>query len=348
MTARVVPEMIRLARVSRRFSQKQVALAIGVQQPAYSKIETGQARVSDAHLSALSETLGYPSAFFYQTERIWGTASPHHRRRKSLGNPQLEQIEAELNIVRLNIRRLTDGVELTPLFAFPTLDLDEVGTPAEAARQVRRLWRQPSGPIANMTRLLEDAGVVIVEWPYQSDKIDAVSVWGPGEAPVVLVNASFPGDRLRLTIAHEAGHLITHATDVTPDPEGEANAFASEFLMPEADIRHELRGLRIQDLPDLKRRWKCSMRAIVYRAQQLEEISKDQARYMYMRLNKMYGAKHEPIDIPREHPGLLRELLTRHTDELGYTVEDLASLVIRLPEDFEQTYGVGKRHLRSL
>jgi Zn-dependent peptidase ImmA (M78 family)/transcriptional regulator with XRE-family HTH domain len=348
MTMHVNVEMIRQARLSRGMSQVQVATHLGIKQPAYSKIENGNIAVSLEHLKALAHLFGYPESFFFQTERIWGLASPHHRKRKSLTITQLETIEAQLNIVRLNIRHLASNVDLQPLSELPNLDVDEVGGATEVARQVRRLLRVPSGPIGNVTQLLEDAGVFIMEWQFPSDRIDAISIWGFGEHPVILLNEAFPADRKRLTLAHEGGHLVMHATNVSPDPEAEANSFARELLMPEEEIRPDLAGLRISDLPDLKRRWKVSMRGLVYCAQDIKAITRDQARYMFMRLSQQYGAKHEPIALPPEPPSLIKEVLDHYFKDMGYTVEQVAGLTHRTVDEFEQLFGLQRRPLRAL
>lgn len=136
--------------------------------------------------------------------------------------------------------------------------------------------------------------------------------------------------------------------DETEDPEGEADAFAREFPMPSHEIRPELKRLQLRQLPDLKRRWKCSMRNIVYHARELGEISKDQARYMFMRLNQYYGAKTEPIPLPAEPPTLLYELLDRHFSDLAYTVEEVAIAVNASPHKFKEMHRLQERHLRTV
>lgn len=342
------PRMLRLARQSRGRLQTDVADAVGMKQPTYSKIENGYLPPGQHHLEALSTELRYPVEFFYQTDRLWGTASPHHRKRKSLPLRQAEQLEAQLNVARMHVRRLTTSVNIEPYFSVPALDLDVVGTPTEAARHVRRLWRVPTGPIDNVVRMLEDAGVIIIPQPFKSEKVDAVSIWAPGEHPIVFLNSTFPVDRRRRTLAHELGHLILHASDVTESPEKEADEFASEFLLPELEIRHELRGLRLAQLPDLKRRWKGAMRSFVYRAQQLGEINRDQARYLYMRLNTEYGAKYEPIELPEEQPELIQEIIQKHLNELAYDLDEIAGITIADIEDFEGLYGPWGRRLRLL
>jgi len=56
-------EMVRLARLSRGRNQKQVAEALDIKQPTYSKIENGQVALSAAHVERLADYLGYPPAF---------------------------------------------------------------------------------------------------------------------------------------------------------------------------------------------------------------------------------------------------------------------------------------------
>jgi len=342
----VNPEMLRVARISRERTQTEVAAAIGIKQPTYSKIESGLV-AGDEHLRELAHTLGYPESFFLQSDRVWGTASPHHRRRKTVSTSRLQELEANLNVIRLQVKRLSASVEIVPPFDVPTIDLDVAGSAAEVAREVRRHWRMPSGPVPSVTRAVEDAGVIIVERP-MAEKLEAISVWGPGEAPVILINGIFPVDRKRQTLAHELGHLVMHVADVTDDPEGEAHEFAREFLMPSIEIRPELSNLNAGMLPDLKRRWRCSMRNFVYHARSLGIITNDQARYLFMRLNMEFGAKREPIDLPPEPPTLLREMIERHLGELNYSVSELAETVNADPDEFRKLHDLQERHLRAV
>lgn len=82
--------------------------------------------------------------------------------------------------------------------------------------------------------------------------------------------------RSRLDAAHELGHVVLH-----PEPEDgskimekQAQAFASEFLMPRDQTVDQLPS-RI-DWPtfhELKRHWGASLRALVYRAHGLGKLS---------------------------------------------------------------------------
>jgi Zn-dependent peptidase ImmA (M78 family) len=54
-----------------------------------------------------------------------------------------------------------------------------------------------------------------------------------------------PGDRERLTLAHEVGHVVMHHLPTEEDPEDEANLFAATFLMPADDIHGDLGNLTL-------------------------------------------------------------------------------------------------------
>lgn len=62
----------------------------------------------------------------------------------------------------------------------------------------------------------------------------------------------------RFDAAHELGHLVLHP-DTEPGSkivEQQAHAFASEFLMPAAEITHQLpRRIDWPTLHDLKQHW---------------------------------------------------------------------------------------------
>ena len=102
----------------------------------------------------------------------------------------------------------------------------------------KRYMRMPSGPVRDLMGWLESAGCLVVAEDFGAmtggGRVDGLSQW-VGDWPVMLVNGRAPTDRLRLTLAHELGHLCLHSAELGGDPEDEANAFASEFLMP-ADV----------------------------------------------------------------------------------------------------------------
>jgi hypothetical protein len=118
---------------------------------------------------------------------------------------------------------------------------------------VRRRYQQRFGgtevPVP-VEAIAEDLCGLVVE---ESPGLEVSGMLIPAERRVFL-NASEPRERRRFTLAHELGHWICQclegkmaprycrADDVGPDPnakaiEREANVFAAELLMPEAEVR---------------------------------------------------------------------------------------------------------------
>ena len=91
--------------------------------------------------------------------------------------------------------------------------------------------------------------------------------------------------------------------------EEQADRFASEFLMPLKDIKEDLSDLTFYKLAELKKKWKVSMSALIYRAKSLETITDNQARYLWMQLSKNGWSKNEPkiLEPLKESPSLIME-----------------------------------------
>ncbi|MFC4949257.1 ImmA/IrrE family metallo-endopeptidase [Pseudonocardia sp. GCM10023141] len=162
----------------------------------------------------------------------------------------------------------------------------------------------------HLAQWLEAAGCLLVGEDFATARVDGLSQW-VGEHPVILFNTAAPPDRLRLTLAHELGHLVLHADALSVDDvEAQANAFAGEFLMPAEVIRPSLRNLKIGRLLDLKREYGVSMQALVERAYHLGLLSPIQRTSLY----KMFSAKgwrsQEPgsDDIAAERPALAESI----------------------------------------
>jgi Zn-dependent peptidase ImmA (M78 family) len=167
-----------------------------------------------------------------------------------------------------------------------------------------------------LTSVIEQAGVAILSVPASFEKIDAYSTWaGPVKKRPIIVQASgAPGDRQRLTLAHELGHLVLHgqlAASIA-EVENEANAFAAEFLMPEVTIGNELTPpITLTSIAGLKPRWGVSIQALIRRAKDIGSLNERQYRYLFEQLSKHGWRRREPetLDIQAEQPTLLRQMI---------------------------------------
>jgi Zn-dependent peptidase ImmA (M78 family) len=335
--------MVLLARNSRGLSQKDLAEKLGVQQGTISKIELSETyEVSEEFLKNLEDHLHYKSRIFSEPADIYPPlAGFHFRKRVAVKPKQLDVILALANFHRIYIKKLLSNAEIKK--SLPFIEPDEFGNdPAEIARQLRRIWNIPRGRIENLTQLIEDAGIIIVNSNFDTSLVDAFSVVDGINPPIIFLNNKIPGDRMRFTLAHELGHIIMHQGGVSHEIEKEANIFAAELLMPEADIESHLHSLSLSKLATLKEYWKVAMSSLIKRAADIGSISSNQYRYLCIQMSKNNFKLREPIEIPREEPSTLKDTVNGYLKELGYTTADLADslglfedeLIARFPDNY--------------
>src|SRR5204862_198947 len=124
--------------------------------------------------------------------------------------------------------------------------------------------------------------------PFGLTRVDGISQWpldAPELPPVFFVHEEIPGDRQRLTLCHEIGHVVMHHMPTDEDPEDEANRFAAEFLMPAAEIAGELHNMTLPKAAALKQYWKVSMQSIIVRSRELGKISHNQYQYLFRQIS---------------------------------------------------------------
>jgi Zn-dependent peptidase ImmA (M78 family)/transcriptional regulator with XRE-family HTH domain len=343
-------EMLALARESRGMSQTEFATALNVTQGRVSKMEAGLLPMTDDILRRASEVLGYPENFFVQTARRSGLGPSefyHYRKRKSVREKALTKWHAEFDIRRLNLTRLLDGAALDAPMEFPHFDVDEFGgDPTEIARVVRATWHIPRGPIRNVTRVVEDAGGIILLHDFESDQVDGISREMPDLPPIFLMNSQRNGARFRYSLSHEVGHIVMHRFPNT-QMEEQADRFAAEFLMPAADIRSQLHDVTLAKLANLAPSWRVSLSALLKRACDLRMVSDRQQRALWKQMSYFGYRTHEPpeLELPIEEPTLVTKLVTSHKTHLNYTPAALAQLLAFHPEEYARIYESPRKRL---
>jgi Zn-dependent peptidase ImmA (M78 family) len=317
---------------------------VSLYQGTISKVEGGLLDASPEMCLRFAEALDYPPDFFFQQDRVYGFNSSvfFHRRRQNLPDKILKKLHAKINIRRMQLERLLRSAEVNTKNQFEQIDVADYRFRVEnVAQVVRASWLIPPGPIRSVMATIEDAGGFVIEWDFGTRKVDAISEWIPGYPPMFFVNSTsdITGDRLRLTLAHEIGHVVMHRSQ-SPQMEDEAMGFASEFLMPAREIKASLYNLSIPKLAQLKAYWKVSMQALVERAYRLKTITPSQRRYLYMQFSGFGYRLREPeeTDIPREKPSMLKELVDTHIKELGYSMCDLSGLMMMNEPEVRELY----------
>jgi len=339
--SQVNPNMVILARESRGLSQKILAEQLGTTQERISKIEAGLRPVSDELLTGFVRILDYPAHFFFQEgSRIGiGITDVFHRKLQRVPAKTLNRIYAQIEVRIRHIAALLRAIDVP--CKVPRFDIDDYeGRVDEIAQLVRANWHLPRGPIQNLTKVMEDAGILIIPMDFgvETREVDAISRWVPALPPLVFMNERSPKDRCRYSLAHELGHLVMHEKP-TANIEDQADRFAGEFLLPQREIHADLVDASLPKLALLKRYWKVSMAALLHRAKDLDAITPSRARYLWAQMSKAGYNVREPVelDVHGEKPTLLREMIEAHLDELGYTGDEL-----------KEVLALSKREVRAL
>lgn len=332
--------MLEVARSAQGFTQSDLAKAAGVTQALISKLESGiTVDPTPETVTAIAGAVKVPIEFLVSGEKPHGMPQFHYRKRAKLGRKALDKIEAQINIRRIHAARLFRSYELEAQ-KFPAIDLDNTGWSArQAAQHIRGLWLVPRGPIDNLTEVIERSGAVIIHFDFETKLLDALSFRIPGLPPLIFMNADMPGERYRFTLAHEIAHLILHNSPETDENmEAQADEFAGELLMPAKEIRPYLASPSLGSLARVKPYWKVSIKALIYQCFSQKLVTPNQYRGLMVNYSRAYSRGGEAFPIPVEQPTILKSAVNYHFTALGYSAEEIASLLMMLPEQFAEVY----------
>ena len=327
----VFPATLQSARLARAMSLTMLAAACGISAPTLSRIESGKRPAEEKEIDLLAKALAIPAAAICRplvSERL-GLSAFYHRKFSTAGARPVSQIEHQCLLDVVAIRDLVGMVGTQSSESLITVYLDEVkgGSIEEAANRVRLAWQVPRGPIRDLCSVVEKAGCFVIHSDFGLPEMDAISQKVGGVPPIFWVNSRKPLDRVRMSVAHELGHLILHEEQPVDNAmaEEQANAFASAFLMPRAEFRSECPSrLGIPELVELKRRWRCSMQAIVRRAKDVGKIDQRQYTNLMIVISKHGWRRQEPYPISGETPRLLADAVHRALTDLLLTEDELA------------------------
>lgn len=340
-------DLLRLARQLRGFTQKKTAESMGLAQAVLSRLENGLIEPDAAVIQRAGRVFELPEAFFESQDTIYGPPVSVHtmlRGKKSeVTARDVDMITAELNIRLFHLRRFLENVDISPVNEIPRLDIEEAESVERIAATVRAHWKIPSGPIKNLTRLMERAGIVVGLSDFRGAAVSGVTFSAPGQPPIVLINKDHPADRLRFTLAHELGHLVMHRFP-TPGMENEANQFASAFLIPPHEIKDALRGRKITLalLASLKKEWRTSMQSILMAAHRARCLTDNQNRYLWQQLSSRGWRTREPasLDFPVDTPSVLPTIIRAHMETLGFEKSELVKICRVGEAEFDRLYGL--------
>lgn len=352
MALRVNGNMVVLGREYRGLSQVELAERLGITASLLCKIEKDLASTGESLHTALASALSLPASFFTRSATLY-SANLHWRKRVRTVRKALYMAEAEMNVLRLLLEELLASIDLFSS-RVPHMDLEEGLTPEVAAQKLRQLWSVPIGPIENVTQLLERHGVFVVFADFDL-AIDGYSMLTKEKQPIIFINRNKPSDRQRFTAVHELAHLILHVNSSFSedrDVEKEANRFASEFLVQGDVLSRQICGpLRLDHLADLKRYWRVSMQAILYKAHADRRITPTNHKNLLVQIGSRGYRIQEPPELapPPEQPSLLRKMIDLHLKDLDFSENELSLILgLEMDEIKEKILNSGDRKRLSL
>lgn len=336
-------QMVLLAREARALSQAEMATQLGMSATNYSKMERGDISLPADKVQDIAEITHFPLNLFYQPGSLL-PESLGYRRRHNVPQKVLTPINAQLNLLRLQVQQIQQWLS-TPTAQLPTLPNITTIPPQELAAALRKAWDITTPVLPNLTKLLEEQGIIVAAMPWGSQRVDSRLLLTEGGQPIIALNKTLLGDRLRFSLAYELGHLLMHSfvpINADRDIVHEANAFAAALLMPEKDIAKDFeQGITIPILAQLKTKWKVSMIALLYRADDLGFLTSNQKRYLLQQFNQLNIRRREPteLDIPAENPTLLKHYLAQYRSKTKLGTVELATLLGMYIDDFMEWYG---------
>lgn len=277
------------------------------------------------NIDKISKILEFPPDFFIADDKCVVHTNNTYFRSLSTATKKIQKSQ------KIKMEYLTKIYNvLSKYVEFPFLNLPSINTSKnfdkpnsedwkeeieQIALYVREKWNIGNGPIDNLQYILESNGIIVTGVKNVSADIDAFSQKIRVEKDksfvfvVALALGEKPIERLRFDMGHELGHILLHSWENNDDEdekeifslrEKQANFFASALLLPKNSFTNDIKQYPtdIGYYFYLKKKWRISIQAMIYRAKELEIITGNQYSYMMRQIAKNGWRKKEPGDIP--------------------------------------------------
>jgi Zn-dependent peptidase ImmA (M78 family) len=307
--------------LSRGLSLEALAAELGgmVTRQALWKYEHDIARPVPSVLNRLAATFGIRASHLWAAPGIEARFLAYRKgHRLSKGTRTRIESSASLQLEdRVKLQALTGAVGGSDI-PVQAIRARRVEDAEDAASELRELWQLGTNPIGNVTGLLEDHGIHVLEIePIERfDGLSATVVDTDGRvmAAAIMTRRGLSGERQRFDLAHELGHLTMKIGNGI-DEEKAAHRFAGAFLAPAPMVLREFGKRRVRVSPDelllFKMHFGISVQALLYRLWQLQIIAHDYYRQWCIDIGKLGWRKQEKMELPPERSQWLRRNVMR-------------------------------------
>ena len=348
----MIGERLTQLRLARNLTLDALSEKMGgiVTKQALSKYEQNQAQPSPTVLTKLSAALGVKANYFLAPPEIQvkfiayrsATSLPEREkaRVKSLVTQCLED--------RIWVQTLV-GESKANAIPWKKLAISSLEDTETQANHMRKLWELGASPISDVVGTFEEHQLCVLSVE-ADEKFDGISALGCDSSGDILAGAivsrqDVPGERQRLNLTHELGHLVLKIPQ-SIDEEKAAFRFGSAFLAPAEQLIKEVGNRRsyihISELRILKKRFGMSIQALLHRMLELGIINDSYYKRWCVYISKTGWKKHEPDELAQEKPQWFNRNLSRLVGE-GAISKDEAERMLGIDIDMDELSKVTQR-----
>lgn len=354
------------AREARYLTAIALSDLIGISRQAVSQYENGIQSPRPEIMKKIADILQLPVSYFRYPNEI-ETGTIFYRSMSAATKSVRLRAENRYLWLRIIVAYLREFLK------FPKANFPEFETPnnpndiseeqiEDLAIQTRKVWNLSNFPVTNMVLLLENNGAIVVRDELGAATLDAFSdVLSASDCPqyIILGMDKSIAVRSRFDAAHELAHRILHRninkSYLSRMPEyslieKQAHRFAGAFLLPSDAFANDFYSAALDALKNLKPKWKVSIAVMIKRAEDLNFISSDQAKHLWINLSRRGWKTREPLDdvLEIEQPQLLRQAFEMIVNERIKTKQEILSQIPLSPIDIEKLAALKTGYLREI
>jgi len=352
-TVKLIPEKIKEARESKGHTIETFAEYLGVSKQAVSQYETGLISPNPEIMTKIIDLCEQPLTFFVTPPNpIIPKAKIFWRSMKRMENHHRLRIARRLAWAAQIVNYVEQFIDLPPVNLPPiefSSEKDSFEEIEKAAEALRNHWGIGTDPISDFIQILERNGFILINEEVNCKDMDAVSFWKGGRPYILYSKEVKSSVRHIFNLAHELGHILLHSeVEISSQNlkmiEKQAHRFAGAFLLPRTSFSKEIISASIKFFTYLKKRWKVSIAAMIYRCKELELITDHQYTYLMRQMNYLKIRENEPLDdiLSISSPSILSEgldMLIEHgvqtreqiSNSLNINLKDVEKLSNSLP-----------------
>ena len=220
--------------------------------------------------------------------------------------------------------------------------------------ELRNNWKLGLDPIDNITELLENnfVHVLFIDNEKPFDGLSALAFTNNNQikAAAVVSKKNIDGERQRLNLAHELGHIVLDIAE-NLDLEKVVYRFAGAFIAPKETVLKLVGSRRehfqVRELIILKKIFGISIQALLFRLKDLEIISQTFFTNWYRIINKNNWKKSEPMSM-KEEKSYWFEKNVLHAFSEGLMSSDEAERLLCVEIDTQELSLIKKKEFLKL